>query len=63
MTVLLGIIVFLLFLIELDLSNISSSIDDLRRSNAEKMSTISKSIDDLTWKTQRKEGEENEKDC
>ena len=55
MTVLLGIIVFLLFLIELDLSNISSSIDDLRRSNAEKMSTISKSIDDLTRKTQRKE--------
>lgn len=56
MSVLLEIIAFLLFLIALDLSNISSSIDDLRRSNAEKMSSMSKSIDNLTCKMQRKEG-------
>lgn len=56
MTVLLVIIVVLLFFIELDLSNVSSSIDDLRRSNAEKMSHISGSIDDLRRKMQRNEG-------
>lgn len=53
MTVMLGIIVFLLVLIDLDLSNLSNSIDDLRRSNAEEMSSILKSIDDLRRSRER----------